>query len=125
MEYGAVLDVAHASRRTFEGVLSESGGAVVICSHSGCRAIYDTPRNLDDDQLRSLSARGGVMGVMAHPVAIDPERATLDHYVDHIDHAVSVMGIDHVGIGADFIKQVALSGAIPDPGHALLPRAAG
>ena len=117
VEYGAVLDVAHASRRTFEGVFSESDDAVVICSHGGCRAIYDTPRNLDDSQLRALSERGGVMGLMAHPVAVDPERPTLDHYVDHIDHAVSVMGIEHVGIGADFIKQVALSGAIPDPGR--------
>ena len=121
VEYGAVLDVAHASRRTFEGVFSESDDAVVICSHGGCRAIYDTPRNLDDSQLRALSERGGVMGLMAHPVAVDPERPTLDHYVDHIDHAVSVMGIEHVGIGADFIKQVALSGAIPDPGRAFLP----
>lgn len=61
------------------------------------------------------------MGLMAHPVAVDPGRPTLDHYVDHIDHAVSVMGIEHVGIGADFIRQVALSGAIPEAGHALLP----
>ncbi len=121
VEYGAVLDVAHASKRTFDGVFSESDNAVVICSHGGCRAIYDTPRNLDDSQLQALAERGGVMGLMAHPVAVGPERPTLDHYVDHIDHAVSVMGIEHVGIGADFIKQVALSGAIPDPGRAFLP----
>ena len=117
VEYGAVLDVAHASKRTFEGVFSESDNAVVICSHGGCRAIYDTPRNLDDSQLQALSEGGGVMGLMAHPVAVRPGRPTLDHYVDRIDHAVSVMGIEHVGIGADFIKQVAFSGAIPDPGR--------
>jgi membrane dipeptidase len=118
---GAILDVAHASRRTFYGLIEAAGDTLVICSHGGCRAVHETSRNLDDEQLKVLAERGGVMGLMAHPLAVDPDRPTLGRYIDHIEHAVSVMGIDHVGIGADFIRQVATSGAIPDPGRAFLP----
>jgi membrane dipeptidase len=110
---GGILDVAHASDRTFSQVLERSGGAPVICSHTGCRAVFDTPRNLSDDQLRALGERDGIIGMMAHPVSVDPAQPTIERYVDHILHAIEVAGVEHVGIGADFIRQVACSGAIP------------
>ena len=60
---------------------------------------------------------------MALPLVVDPNNWTIDRLVDHIDHAVDVMGIDHVGLGGDFIRQVARSGSIrmPTSAQALLP----
>lgn len=121
-ELGAIFDVTHASRRTFADVLERSGERPVIASHVGCRALIDTPRNLDDGQIAAIARRGGVVGIMAHPVAIDPTNPTLDRVVDHVLHAVAVGGADHVCIGADFIRQVTLSGAVPRLTGALLPQ---
>jgi membrane dipeptidase len=104
---GVTLDLAHASPRTFAVVLALAPGAHVLVSHACCRAVCDTPRNLSDDQLRAIAERGGVVGVMALPLVVDPDRPTIERLVDHVDHAVSVIGIEHVGIGDDFIRQVA------------------
>ena len=103
---GAILDLAHASEPTWNDALAEFDGAVVV-SHAGCRAVRDHPRNLSDAQLETLAERGGVLGMMALALVVDPDRPTLERYLDHFDHAVSVMGVDHVGLGADFIDQVA------------------
>lgn len=118
---GALIDLAHASERTFADVLEAAPRAPVLVSHAGCRALVDTPRNVSDDQLRELAARDGVFCVMAHPVVVDPQRPTIERFVDHVDHAVGVIGIDHVGLGADFIHQVTLALGLPDPSAALLP----
>ncbi len=85
-------------------MLEDAPHATVLVSHAGCRAVHDHPRNLADDQLRALAQRDGVLGVMCLPVTVGSER--LDDAVDHVDHAVSVMGVEHVGLGADFIRQV-------------------
>jgi membrane dipeptidase len=113
---GCAIDLAHASPRTFDAVLELVGSAPVLVSHAGCRAIRDVPRNLHDDQLRALAARGGVLGVMALPFVVDPARPTIERLVDHVEHAVEIAGIDHVGLGADFIAQVgeAIPGLLPD-----------
>ena len=121
IELGMILDLAHASQGTFADVLERASGAPVIVSHAACRAVLDHPRNLWDDQLRALAAAGGILGLMAHPLVVDPTRPTMDRYLDHLDHAVEIMGIKHVGIGADFIRQVALAGAASDSGQTLLP----
>jgi membrane dipeptidase len=110
---GMILDLAHASERTFFEVLERAPDTQVVVSHACCRAVYDTPRNLTDDQLRALRDRGGVLGIMALPLAVDLEAPSLDRVVDHIDHAVEIMGIEHVGIGADFMTQIVASGAEP------------
>ena len=108
-----ILDLAHASERTFFEVLEHAPDAPVVVSHACCRAVYDTPRNLSDDQLRALRDHDGVLAVMAIPLAVDLEAPSLERVVDHIDHAVAVMGIEHVGIGADFMAQIVASGAEP------------
>jgi membrane dipeptidase len=110
---GVVLDLAHASRGTFAEILERAAGAPVLCSHGGCRGVYDTPRNLDDDQLRAIAQAGGVFGLMLHPIAIGLERRTIDGVVDHLEHAVSVMGIDRVCLGGDFTRR--LWEAMPPP----------
>jgi membrane dipeptidase len=110
---GMVIDLAHASPKTFSQVLERAPDAPVIVSHACCRAVYDTPRNVSDDQLRALGDHDGVLAVMAVPLTVDQQAPTVERVVDHIDHAVDVMGIEHVGIGADFMAQIVASGAEP------------
>ncbi|MFN2628307.1 MAG: dipeptidase [Gaiellaceae bacterium] len=121
VELGALIDLAHASERTFDDVLDAAPGAPVLVSHAGCRAIVDTQRNLSDSQLRAVAARDGVFCVMALPLVVDPEHPTIDRVVDHVDHAVEVMGVEHVGLGADFIRQVSLALGFQGQAAALLP----
>ena len=67
-------------------------------THAGCRAVRDHPRNLADWQLEGLAERGGVLGMMALSFVVDPDAPTLSRWLDHFDHAVGVMGIEHVGL---------------------------
>jgi membrane dipeptidase len=110
---GVILDLAHASRGVFTEILERVAGAPVLCSHGGCRSVYDTPRNLDDDQLRALADAGGLFGLMLHPIAIGPEQRTIDGVIDHLEHAVSVVGADRVCLGGDFTRR--LWEAMPPP----------
>jgi membrane dipeptidase len=98
-ELGVVLDLAHASEQTWRDVLEEG-------LHAACRAVHDHPRNLADWQLEALAERGGVLGLMGLAFVVDPEVPTLARWLDHFDHAVAVMGIEHVGLGADFVDKV-------------------
>lgn len=119
--HGVILDLVHTSERTFYDVLERAGDAAVVVSHVACRHIVDTPRNLSDDQLRALAAHDGVLGLMLLPLVIDPTNPTIERAIDHLDHAVAVMGIEHVGLGGDFIRQVFRCGAVRTPADALLP----
>jgi membrane dipeptidase len=112
---GVILDLAHASRGVFAEVLERVGsaGAPVLCSHGGCRGVFDTPRNLDDGQLRALAAAGGIFGLMLHPIAIGPERRTIDGVIDHLAHAASAIGVERVCLGGDFTRR--LWEAMPPP----------
>ena len=141
---GLVLDASHASDATLRDLLALSRAPVVL-SHSGPRAVADHPRNVGDDLLRALAAKGGVLQINALPVSLvnAPGNArtaaiaevlirfkdhvlsaetlaaediaydvvcaahpnppvTFGDFIRHIEHAVAVMGIDHVGIGCDF-----------------------
>jgi membrane dipeptidase len=105
-ERGVVLDLAHASEPTFFEALEAAPGAQVVVSHAGCRGVHDHVRNLSDDQLRALADRGGVLGMMALTLTVGRNGASLERYLDHLDHAVETMGIEHVALGSDFIDQV-------------------
>jgi membrane dipeptidase len=106
---GMLVDVSHISERGFYDTL-EASRRPVIASHSCCAALCDHPRNLTDDQIRALAQNGGVVGITFVPGFVDPTwtpaqwpaRPSLEQLLDHIDHAVEVAGIDHVGIGSDF-----------------------
>jgi membrane dipeptidase len=116
---GVILDLSHASERTFAQVLETAPDATVVASHANCRALVDTPRNLSDDQLRALAARDGVVGMLAHPFVV--AEPTVERLVDHVDHIASLVGIDHVGLGGDFTAQIVHSGAVTHAPLALLP----
>lgn len=103
-ELGVMLDLAHASEQTWRDVIETDVPFSV--THAGCRAVHDHPRNLTDWQLEALAARGGVLGVMALAFVVDPDVPTLGRWVDHVEHAVKIMGVEHVGLGADFVDQV-------------------
>ena len=146
---GMMVDISHVSDKTFADVLAVSK-APVIASHSNCRAICDVPRNMTDDTIRALAAKGGVIQInfhvgflsqefrnaeRAHPEwgkaiaqeiqkrcgeregcqLIEGDRITREYVlrgdlprvewtkiIEHIDHAVKVAGIDHVGLGVGF-----------------------
>jgi membrane dipeptidase len=114
-ELGVVLDLAHASEQSWRDVIDE--GVPFSVTHAGCRAVLDHPRNLADWQLEALAERGGVLGMMAIKVFVDPERPTIRRWIDHFDHAVAVMGIEHVGLGADFVDQVVTISPAFDPAN--------
>lgn len=100
---GLMIDVSHASDRTFYDVLKCSTKPV-IASHSSSRALCNHRRNLDDDQIRALAGKGGVVQVCLYKGFIneDAERASLSDAIRHICHVVDIAGIDSVGIGSDF-----------------------
>jgi membrane dipeptidase len=137
---GMVIDVSHSSDAAFDQMLALSK-VPIIASHSGPKAIFDHPRNLDDARMRLLAAAGGVMQInsvylvqhdnsperdaitdrqekfgtlgaedqrrlVADKAALDAQRpytsATFDLFMASLLHAIKVMGVDHVGIGADW-----------------------
>ena len=99
---GVMVDLSHASEKSFYDAIDISR-LPVVCSHSSSRALCDHPRNLTDDQMRALAARGGVAQVtFYHGFLRSDGEATVLDALAHLEHAVSVMGIDHVGIGTDF-----------------------
>jgi membrane dipeptidase len=135
---GVMVDVSHISEKSFYDVINVSR-APIIASHSGCRALAESSRNLYDEQLKALAKNGGVIQIVAYSGFLKPDSperrkaidsmegegneetkdivwfneqmkkidakyppANLTDFVDHIDHAVKVAGVDHVGIGSDF-----------------------
>ncbi|MSS70182.1 MAG: membrane dipeptidase [Candidatus Latescibacteria bacterium] len=98
---GVLVDVSHINERGFWDVMGVTRRPVVA-SHSDCKAVCDHPRNLTDRQIEALAKNGGVMGVTFVPGFVDAEAPTLERLLDHIDHAVKLVGPDHVGIGSDF-----------------------
>ncbi len=101
---GMVIDIAHATPQTMRDVLRVSEQPV-IHSHGGVRALNpDHPRTLDDGLLEQIARNGGVFCATTVPQAISTQNGevTIEQYLDVVDHAVKVMGADHVGLGADF-----------------------
>ena len=99
---GIMVDLSHAAESSFYDAL-ELSAKPIVCSHSSCRALCDHPRNLTDDQMRCLAQKGGVMQVTAyHGFLSETSEATIQDFMEHLRHAVEVMGIDHVGLGTDF-----------------------
>ena len=144
---GIMVDVSHTGKKTMMQA-ADLSEAPVIASHSGVKALADTPRNLDDEQLVKIKETGGVAQIVALDVYLKPlneeqetyvadvrkrmgmetreqragasleklaeyeeamkkrweiaPRASVADLVNHIDHAVKIAGIDHVGIASDF-----------------------
>jgi len=104
---GIVFDISHLGASGVAQVL-ELATKPVMATHSSARALRDHHRNLTDDQLRGVAATGGVVCVnFFAPFLADREAdMTLDRLLDHIEHVAAVAGVDHVGLGPDFIREV-------------------
>ena len=105
---GMMIDLSHASDQTFWDCIKLSE-APVIATHSSCRALCGHRRNLTDEMLRALGEKEGYVGINFYPFFLSDRyeegkswRPGVKEIVDHIDHAVRLAGIDHVGIGSDF-----------------------
>ncbi|MEV4251232.1 membrane dipeptidase [Streptosporangium canum] len=104
---GIVFDISHLGASGVAHIL-EIASRPVLASHSAARALCDHHRNLTDEQIRGVAATGGVVCVNFVPdfLAAEREHQTIDRIVDHIEHVVSVAGLDHVGIGPDFLREI-------------------
>jgi len=124
---GIMVDLSHAHEKSFYDAL-ELSQTPIVCSHSSCRALCDHPRNLTDDQMRALAAKGGVMQVTLYKgFLVKDGQATIEDAMRHLEHAIDVMGIDHVGLGTDFdgdggIVGLANSSELPNFTRQLLKR---
>ena len=124
---GVLVDVSHVSDETFWDVL-EVSEAPVVASHSSCRDLSNHPRNMNDEMIRGLAKQGGVIQITFVDQFLDVEHhaareasiekassggeaetdrepippVNWERIVEHIDHAVQVAGVDHVGLGSDF-----------------------
>ena len=97
---GMVPDGSHCSVRT--GLdLCETSTKPVIYSHSCMRSVWDHPRNITDDQARECARTGGVVGITGVGIFLGPNTPTLDAMTRHLEYAVDLVGIDHVGVSTD------------------------
>ena len=100
--YGIMVDLSHAAESSFYDALDISS-TPIVCSHSNCKALCDVPRNLSDDQLRRLAKKGGVAHITLYGGFLRQEgEASILDAIAHLEHAISIMGIEHVGLGTDF-----------------------
>ncbi len=149
-DLGMVIDASHAADSVFDQLMEISRSPIIL-SHSGCRAVHDHPRNIDDDRIKKLAAAGGTVQINSYnsyliDVPRDPERdkargalyqklenlsamspaqaaaavkevaagmkainarypqprATFETYMQHVTHALDLVGPDHVGVGCDW-----------------------
>jgi membrane dipeptidase len=107
---GMLIDLAHIPPKGFFDTL-ELSEQPVLFTHGNCHALWQHPRNLTDEQIKALAAKGGVFGISFVNTFMNKQTATLKTVADHIDHVVQVLGsADHVAYGSDF------DGCTPPPG---------
>lgn len=101
-KYGIMVDLSHAAEKSFYDAL-EISKSPIVCSHSSVRSLCDHPRNLTDDQMKQLALHDGVMQITAyHGFLVKDGEATIRNLMEHLDYAIKIMGIEHVGLGTDF-----------------------
>ncbi|WP_283419931.1 dipeptidase [Sphingopyxis sp. Geo48] len=98
-ELGMIVDIAHCSRACVADIL-KIARRPVVSSHGGVQATCKVNRNLDDDQIRGVSATGGLIGIGYWDAAIcDTSPASIAKAMKHVRDLV---GIDHVALGSDY-----------------------
>src|SRR5207248_1006113 len=100
---GVILDLAHINPAGFDNILENTTRPVIV-SHTNARKYYDVERNISDEQIKMVGARGGVIGINSVLVSPKKEDSTLDRYVDQVAYVIDLVGIDGVGIGFDFFE---------------------
>lgn len=98
---GIVVDGSHCSTRTGLDLCNASTRPVVY-SHSCLRSVWDHPRNITDGQARACAATGGVVGITGVGIFLGPNTPTVEAVVRHLEAAVELVGVEHVGLSTDF-----------------------
>jgi membrane dipeptidase len=100
---GMMLDASHAGIRTSLDIIELSSKPIVF-SHSNARAVKDHERNVTDEQIRALAARGGVVGINSIGAFVAPDNSSsVSGIVNHIDHIAQLVGPQHIGLGLDVV----------------------
>jgi membrane dipeptidase len=100
-QLGVALDLSHYNTQTTREAIAVSTKPPIF-THTGCRAVYNHPRNKEDQDMKALADKGGVMGIYMLPfLTASPKQPMLNDYLRHMEHALNVCGEDHVGIGTD------------------------
>ena len=100
---GIMVDLAHINPAGFDEIFACTTKPLIV-SHTNARRYHDIERNVSDAQIKMVGERRGVIGINAVLVSPHQEEATLDRYVDHIEHVAGLIGIDGVAIGFDFFE---------------------
>jgi membrane dipeptidase len=96
-----LIDLSHANMTTMSDTINSSNVPVII-SHTACMSVYKNTRNTTDENLKLLAEKGGIVGIcQIRPFVSKLGAGSFEHYLDHIQHAVNVAGIDHVCVGSD------------------------
>lgn len=115
---GMIIDVAHLTEPGFWDVI-ETSKDPIIDSHSNARSICDHPRNLTDDQIKSIAEKGGVIGLSCNTALVnkDKERPTIEDLMAHVDYISDLVGVEYVALGPDITEfEVECSIWTPAPG---------
>lgn len=115
--FGMLVDVAHCGPMTTLDAVEFSKDPVAA-THTHCRRVYDHPRGKSDEELKAIAEKGGFVGIYNLETFI-AKQGTIKDFLDHIDYAVNLIGVDHVGIGTDHDLEY-----WPKPDQAWLDRAA-
>jgi len=100
-QLGIIVDLSHCGEQTTRDGITLSRRPPAF-THTMCKTIYDHPRAKSDELLKALAEKGGVAGMVTLGYFVGPAGATVADYLNHIDHAVRVAGIDHVGLATDY-----------------------
>ncbi|MFB6254677.1 MAG: dipeptidase [Halobacteriaceae archaeon] len=102
-ELGGIIDLSHCGPETTLDTIDTSEAPVAF-THTSCEAIAEHPRAKSDPEIEALASNNGYLGIVCVPWFLAPEKdsPTLDVIIDHLDHAISIMGADKVGLGTDF-----------------------
>lgn len=101
-ELGILVDLSHCGQQTASDAIEMSKKPPAF-THTMCKALHNHPRAKSDEQIRAISAKGGMTGLVTLGYFVSPTpEANVDDYLDHIDHAVKVGGLDHVGLASDY-----------------------
>lgn len=99
-----IIDVSHANEKTFWDIIEHTNG-MVIATHSNCKQLCNHARNLNDDQIKAIAKRGGIIGAVAAPWFVDErvENRDVAHLVMHQLYLKKCIGIQHIAFGFDFM----------------------
>lgn len=100
---GIAVDLSHCGPQTTRDAIEAAEGPVLF-THAASSELQENPRNRSDEELKMLADTGGVIGIVAFPSFLSDTDPTIEDWFQHLDHIVSVVGTDHVGIGTDFIE---------------------